>query len=107
MTALLTAYHAAHAHDRILVLLFVHLPDGWSSAPRRKGHCDLLVRCVRFLQKPVPLSLAQRLHTKKRTAGGGVSCLGEVDGGPEDDEGVGGDDRRRDGGEVVRVDVCL
>ena len=36
-----------------------------------------------------------------------MSCLSEVDGGPEDDEGVGGDDRRRDGGEVVRVDGVL
>ena len=32
-----------------------------------------------------------------------MTCLGEVGGGLEDDEGVGGDDRRRDGGEVVRV----
>ena len=34
---------------------------------------------------------------------GGGTCLGEVGGGLEDDEGVGGDDRCRDGGEVVRV----
>ena len=32
-----------------------------------------------------------------------MTCLGEVGGGLEDDEGIGGDDRRRDGGEVVRV----
>ena len=34
---------------------------------------------------------------------GSGTCLGEVGGGLEDDEGVGGDDRCRDGGEVVRV----
>ena len=37
-----------------------------------------LLSCVRFLRKPVPWSLAQRLHTKKGTAGGSGTCLGEA-----------------------------
>ena len=58
--------------------------------------------CVLVLRKPGPV-VSRSTYTQKRTAGGGVTRLGEVGGGLEDDEGVGGDDRRRDGGEVVRV----
>ena len=66
------------------------------------NHRGLNRGCVSVLRKPGPV-VSRSTYTQKRTAGGGVTRLGEVGGGLEDDEGVGGDDRRRDGGEVVRV----